>query len=97
MTENKEVKDMNKLKPCPFCGAIPQSGVDFYGSRGTEIKLAAIVECTGCGICKRVIFKATNDVIHIPFSDYEEAFNKVTKEWNTRIIDKELEKNNDIM
>ena len=86
-----EEKQMNELEPCPFCGAIPQAGVDFYESNGTEIKLEAIVECTGCGIYKRVIFKATNNVIHVPFSDYEEAFNKVIKEWNTRIIDKKLE------
>ena len=75
---------MTELKPCPFCGSIPQCGVDFYESRGTEVKLAAIVECTGCGIRKKKIFKAT-DISYVPFYDYDNAFEEVVQAWNKRV------------
>ena len=80
---------MNKLKPCPFCGSMPQSGVEFIESRGSEIKLAAIVECTGCGTRKREIFKAADGFSYVPFYDYENAFEEVIKAWNTRAGEKE--------
>ena len=78
---------MTELKPCPFCGAMPQTGVDFYETYGygKGIKLAAIVECTGCGIRKREIFTATDSMHYIPFSDYEDAFDKVVEQWNRRM------------
>ena len=75
---------MSELKTCPFCGSIPQCGVEFYESCGAEVKLAAVVECTGCGVRKREIFKATDTITFIPFWDYEKAFAKVINEWNTR-------------
>lgn len=77
---------MNELERCPFCGAMPQCGVVFQGSSGTEINLAAIVECTECGTSKRVIFTATkNNGDLVPFLDYEKAFENVVKMWNRRI------------
>ena len=76
---------MNELKPCPFCGAIPQCGVDFCESSSRGIKLAATVECTGCGIRKRDIFKATDYISLVPFYDYDNAFARVIKEWNKRV------------
>ena len=75
---------MSELKPCPFCGSIPQCGVEFYESRGTEIKLAATVKCTGCGIRKTNIFKATENMSLVPFYDYDNAFEEVIKQWNMR-------------
>lgn len=75
---------MSELKPCPFCGAMPQGGFEFYEREGVEVKLAATVECTGCGTRKRKIFNATLYGMLIPFSDYEKAFNHVVKEWNRR-------------
>lgn len=75
---------MIELKPCPFCGGIPNCGVEFYESRGAEVRLAAVVECTGCGIRKREIFKATDNVAFVPFCDYEKAFTKVINAWNAR-------------
>lgn len=75
---------MNELKPCPFCGSIPQCGVEFYSTYGGEVKLSAVVECTGCGIRKRNIFKVTDSVSFIPFYDYDNAFAEVIKEWNKR-------------
>ena len=46
---------MEELKRCPFCGEIPKCGVEFYESHGAEVKLAAVVKCTGCGIRKNKI------------------------------------------
>lgn len=80
---------MSELKPCPFCGSTPNCGVEFYESCGGEVKLSAVVECTGCGIRKREIFKATDNVTFIPFWDYKKAFSEVIKEWNTRVGEKE--------
>ena len=76
---------MSELKPCPFCGSIPQCGVEFYDSCGAEVRLSAVVECTGCGIRKRNIFKATVNTSFVPFYDYDNAFAKVIKEWNKRV------------
>ncbi len=75
---------MSDLKPCPFCGSIPNCGVKFYEGCGAEVRLAAVVECTGCGIRKCEIFKATDNITLIPFWDYEKAFTKVIQDWNTR-------------
>lgn len=80
---------MSELKPCPFCGSIPQCGVDFYESCGSNVKLAAIVECTGCGISKRKIFKATDSISYVPFYDYDNAFEEVVQAWNRRIGEEE--------
>lgn len=77
---------MTELKPCPFCGSIPQCVVDFYESCGKEIKFAAAtVECTGCGIRKRKIFKATDNISYVPFYDYDNAFEEVIQAWNRRV------------
>lgn len=74
------------LKPCPWCGEIPKSGVDFYESCGSEVKLAAIVYCPKCGANRREIFKAT-DVNPVPFFTYEVAFDHVKQAWNRRAKD----------
>ena len=78
---------MGELKPCPFCGSMPQCGTMFYESRGGEVKLAAVVECTGCGVRKRVIFKASEDMTYVPFFNFDNAFSKVLNEWNRRTSD----------
>lgn len=75
---------MDELKSCPFCGAMPQCGVEYAGSCGAEINLAAVVECTGCGTSKRVVFTATKNNCLVSFLDYEKAFEKVVKIWNRR-------------
>ena len=80
---------MEELKPCPFCGSIPQCGTEFYESRGSEVKLAATVKCTGCGVGKRVIFKASEPIGYVPFFDFDNAFIDVISEWNRRMGDDE--------
>lgn len=78
---------MSELKPCPFCGGIPQCGVDFFESHGKEIKLTAVVECTSCGIRKEKVFKATDFISYVPFYDYDNAFKEVVRAWNRRASD----------
>ena len=80
---------MSELKLCPFCGCAPKCGVEFYASCGGEVTLQAVVECTGCGIRKREVFKATDNISLIPFCDYDNAFEKVIKEWNERVGEQE--------
>ena len=75
---------MTELKPCPFCGQRPVTGVDFYEScGGHSVKLQAVVTCTKCHVSRGVVFQAT-DINLIPFSDYENAFNKAIELWNER-------------
>ena len=77
------------LKPCPFCGSIPNCGVEFYSSCGAEVKLSAVVECSGCGIRKINVFKATDNITFVSFYDYDNAFEKVIEEWNKRVGEQE--------
>ena len=86
---------MRDLKPCPFCGYMPQCGVDFYESHAAEVKLAAVVECTGCGIAKSVIFNASHPISHIPFRDFDDAFDDVVNAWNMRVGDAERKTDGD--
>ena len=83
----KEGQVMEELKPCPFCGSMPKCGTEFYESHGVEVKLAAVVECTGCGIRKRVIFKASEPITYVPFFDFDNAFSAVLDDWNRRTSD----------
>ena len=76
---------MDDLKRCPFCGNLPRCGVDFYEMYDAEIKLKAVVECTGCKISKHKIFKATENYGLVPFIDYQKAFDAVVEEWNRRV------------
>lgn len=86
-----EVKQMDELKRCPFCGSTPIHGVELYESRGAEVRLSAIVECSKCKVRKIAIFKATDYISLIPFWDYEKAFADVVMKWNTRAKEGEAE------
>lgn len=81
------------LKPCPFCGEIPISGIEYYdGGSGDNIRLRAVVYCKGCGANKSAIFRAT-DINLVPFLNYEAAYDKAKKLWNKRSY--EVETNGD--
>lgn len=73
-----------ELKPCPFCGSIPNCGVEFCQSSCSDVHLAATVKCISCGVYKRKIFKASESSKLIPFMDYENVFEEVIKDWNER-------------
>lgn len=79
------------LKPCPFCGEIPTSGIEYYDGSRTDIRLRAVVYCK-CGANKSVIFRAT-DINLVPFLNYEAAYDKAKKLWNKRSY--EVETNGD--
>lgn len=78
---------MDDLKRCPFCGEVPSSGVEFYESCGSDIKLKAIVYCLKCHVSRGTVFRAT-DINPVPFLDYEVAFDKAVKLWNQRWSEK---------
>lgn len=78
---------MEELKRCPFCGQSPICGVEFYESHGSEVKLAAVVQCPHCHIERRIVFKATELTSLVPFWDYEKAFDMVVNRWNERADD----------
>lgn len=71
------------LKPCPFCGGEPESGVEFYESSGGLVKLKAEVWCERCRIGRYKIFKAT-EISLVPFERFIDAFDKAISDWNTR-------------
>ena len=75
---------MAELKPCPFCGESPLSGIEFCESCGSDnIKLRAVVYCPKCHISKGKVFKAT-DINPVPFFNYEVAFDNAKTAWNQR-------------
>ena len=74
---------MSELKPCPFCGGKPESGVEFYKSCGSEVKLSDQVWCERCHVGRRAIFNAT-DIQLVPFQTYVNAFEKAVEKWNRR-------------
>ena len=71
---------MYELKPCPFCGSEAKTIVDYDTVGGGVFLLSAYVECTGCGVSKRVKFDASRK----QFSDYINAFDKAINLWNHR-------------
>ena len=75
--------DKTKLKPCPFCGGEPKScvRVNSYGTYdGNLLTLSAYIECTNCGISKRVKFDAHGK----DFQTYTRAFENAISNWNDR-------------
>ena len=79
--------EKNNINPCPFCGHMPETGVELYKSCGTSVELSAQVWCERCKVGRRMIFKAT-DITLVPFETYIDAFENAIKKWNTRIGEK---------
>lgn len=74
---------MKELKPCPFCGNLPQMGCEYYRSSGSYVTLRAVIRCTKCNTEKSVVFTAS-DFYLVPVTEYERAFERVRDAWNGR-------------
>ena len=72
---------MKDLKACPFCGSKAMTYVDYDQCGGGELLMSAYVQCSDCGIYKRVKFDASNK----QFSDFTNAFDRVINLWNQRV------------
>lgn len=72
---------MTNLKLCPFCGGEAKTFVDFDHCGGGELVMSAYVQCSVCGIYQRAKFDALNN----QFSDFTDAFGRVTNLWNQRV------------
>lgn len=74
----------DRLKPCPFCGSSPESGVDFYESSGSNVKLYARVFCKKCHIDRGIVFEASSSITTVPFHNFTDAFSVAINRWNER-------------
>lgn len=66
---------MDKLKPCPFCGKQPSTGV--FGADGERTGIVATVICD-CGIKRGIYFHSGT------FDVYQKAFADAIELWNRR-------------
>ena len=79
--------DVQELKRCPFCGAVPECGVSIRSHSSEDIRLDANVRCPRCGTSKTIGFKAAGDSKMTPFGYYLKAFSDVVNQWNNRMPD----------
>lgn len=70
-----------ELKPCPFCGKLPRTNVEWRECGGNDLVLEFSVKCDNCGI-KRSYRK---DVNNATFSKYVNMMNEAVKLWNERV------------
>lgn len=73
------------LEPCPFCGEIPKTKVQFRRSDGGEYRMAAVIQCE-CGTSKSISIYGSDDT---PFEVFTDTFDAVTELWNRRSYEKE--------
>jgi len=79
---------MYNLKPCPFCGGVAESGVEFYGLQyGTEVKLKVVARCKKKCCERSKIFNATRKLPLVSLKEYTDAFESVVEDWNRRAND----------
>jgi len=72
---------MEELKPCPFCGHIPETKVEvtYYG--GGESHIDFSIRCTECGTSKTIRLKERGDC---RFFDVDRAESEAVAAWNRR-------------
>ena len=82
---------MEGLKPCPFCGATPECGIEQYGENTSKYKttLAIVICCPKCGCAIMRTLKDASTTCVVPFDEYVSSYNALIEKWNTRIPDSE--------
>lgn len=78
------MSDEPKLKPCPFCGSLPQTHVEVTSMGGENDKVSFSVVCKECGTNKKVTLYTS---VYKTFADVQEAIDLVTEIWNKRMTD----------
>jgi len=68
------------LKPCPFCGEAPTTGINYSKCGGGELKLTFSVVCLNC----RTVKSITREVEGKSFGKYIDAMADAIELWNTR-------------
>ena len=78
MTDKTDNTGTEKIKPCPFCGDIPDNYVNVIAGRSQNM-INCYVICRKCEIKKSISIQSGLPIIHL-----YEANNKLIEEWNTR-------------
>ena len=76
--------DELKLKPCPFCGNLPQTHVEVTGMGGGFDQISFSIVCEKCGTNKKVTLYTSE---YKTFADVQESIDLVTEIWNRRMAD----------
>lgn len=81
---------MEKLKPCPFCGGIPELTHRISKTLGAEIEIEWSIRCPFC-FCRRVRignYNVGNDgKLYLAEVNVADARSEVIKAWNRRAND----------
>ena len=82
---------MEKLKPCPFCGGIPELTHRTSKTLGAEIEIEWSIRCPFC-LCLRARighYNVGNDgKLYLAEVNVSDARSEVIKAWNRRANDK---------
>ena len=73
-----------KLKPCPFCGSLPQTNIEIASMGGGSDRINFSVVCGKCGTNKTVALYTKE---YKTFTDVQESILLVTEMWNKRVTD----------
>lgn len=69
------------LKPCPFCGTLPTTAINYSRCGGGELRLTYSVVCPRCKITKSLGKESEGK----SFKEYINAMNSVITIWNSRV------------
>lgn len=75
--------DLN-LKPCPFCGSLPQTRVEVASMGGGYDRIDFSVVCDKCGTQKKTVLYTRESKT---FADVYKSIELVTEIWNRRMAD----------